>query len=238
MTKYIVKFCCIFGFLLSSQAVNAAPNNTHMPIIAEVKAISYAAALVKFCPILSAIDYVSFMQDLLMVERVVTFEHGGIYKYITKNQQAAAQRATNAGQNCTEDVLLDIIKGNISMKKFSASSPLRDSLPRGHPEYPKLNQAFIFASYLQARLALVYQRKCHILNPYKQAELNQLLLKTQHDLQLIFRPEQIGRLNKRQSENELWIVEDECQKLAPFIDYAFNVMTDDIAYRLEILRDF
>lgn len=68
-----------------------------------------------------------------------------------------------------------------------------------HPQQPKLNQAFIFAGFMQARLAWFYQRKCNILVGDELDEFNQLVLSTQAEIELVFRPEQAQQLNSQKT---------------------------------------
>ena len=209
-----------------------------MTILKDVTHIAYGAALVKFCPVLAATDYISFVQDLLMAERLITFEHEAAYRHISKQQEDVVFRLTSGGENCDIDILLKISEAEILMKRFTSTSPLRDKLLVSHPKYPKLNQAYIFASYLQIRLARIYQRKCKILSGDALREFNDLLIQTQVALEQVFRPEQIMALNKRMSERQYRAALKRCDLWPDFIDYASDVMIDDIPDTLEILRQF
>lgn len=232
------KICLVFAITLLMVSPNFAANKIQPLIVEDVKNIAYGAGLVKFCPLLSPTDYVSFVQDLLMAERLVNFEHGGDYKFIFKNQEIAAQKTTMAGQDCNDNVLNAIINAEILMKKFISISPLRDELIIAHPQQPKLNQAFIFASFLQVRLAWIYQRKCHILNGAALDEFNALVLNTQTEMKLVFRPEQVRKLNARLSERQYSAIIQKCNHVPIFIDYAIEMMRDDIPNALNILKQF
>ncbi|MBL1421282.1 MAG: hypothetical protein COC24_012300 [Alphaproteobacteria bacterium] len=238
MKGLMVKLGMICALCFGQAHFASAATQDQVIILKDVKHIAYGAALVKFCPILSAGDYISFMQDLMMAERLITFKHDSAYKHIIKQQEDVVFRLTSGGDDCGENIALKIGEVEILMKKFTSTSPLRDELKINHPLYPKLNQAFIFASYLQTRLARIYQRKCKILGGDALVEFNDLLLKTQYDLERVFRSEQVMALNKRMSERQYRAVLKRCDVWASFIEYAGDVMTDDIPDTLEILRQF
>lgn len=207
-------------------------------IVKDVKAFAYGAGLLKFCPLLSATDYISFTQDQLMAERLVNFEHGGDYKFIFKNQESNAKSQTKGGTMCDDAVLDAIIEAEILMKRFISTSPLKDELIIAHPQQPKMNQAFVFAGFLQARLAWIYQRKCHILKGDALKQFNQLVLHTQTEIEDIFRPEQAIKLNARIDERQYAAIIQDCHSAANFIETAVEMMQDDIPNALEILRRF
>ena len=234
----IIKLCIICTLCLGQAGFASATAKDQLTILKDVTHIAYGAALIKFCPVLSATDYISFVQDLLMAERLIKFEHSATYKHISKQQEDAVFRLTKGGDHCDMAILLKISEAEILMKKFTSTSPLRDELPINHPEYPKLNQAFIFASYLQTRLARIYQRTCKILSGDALTEFNDLLIKTQVELEQVFRPAQIMALNKRMSERQYRAALKRCDLWPAFIEYASDVMTDDIPDTLEILRQF
>lgn len=233
--RFLIQIAIICCLSLWQASAVAAKSQTQLDIIHDVEQIAYGSALVKFCPIVSANDYISFMQDLMMAERIITFEHGSAYKYISHQQDVLAYHNTLGGKNCSSDILVAISKAEILMKKFSSTSVLRDELVINHPKYPKLNQAFIFASYLQARLAWIYQRKCHILDGAELDAFNLSLLKTQAELELVFRLEQITALTKRMPEAPHRAALQRCDVWDGFVDYAKDVMIDDIPDSLEIL---
>lgn len=235
---HFFKICTIFILCLTQPLVSFAAYKIQPQILAEVKQFSYGAGLVKFCPLLSPTDYVSFTQDLLMAERLVNFEHASEYKFIFNDQEIKAKTITAGGKSCTDDVLDTIISAEILMKKFIATSPLRDELVIAHPQQPKLNQAFIFAGFLQARLAWVYQRKCHILEDEALDTFNNLLLKTQTEIELVFRPEQATMLNARIDERKYASIIDNCKPALSFIEHAQELMIDDLPNALEILKRF
>ncbi|PCI85505.1 MAG: hypothetical protein COB24_12705 [Hyphomicrobiales bacterium] len=234
----MIKLGIIYALCLGQAHFASAATQDQTTILKDVNHIAYGAALVKFCPVLAAGDYISFVQDLLMAERLITFRHGATYKHIKKQQEDLVFRQTSGGDDCDLNIVVKISEAEILMKKFTSTSALRDELPINHPEYPKLNQAFIFASYLQTRLARIYQRKCKILSGDALVEFNDLLLKTQYNLERVFRPEQVMALNKRMSERQYRAVLKRCDIWASFIEYAGDVMTDDIPDTLEILRQF
>lgn len=207
-------------------------------IVDNVKKFAFGAGLLKFCPLLSPTDYVSFTQDLLMAERLVNFEHGGDYKFIFKNQEIIAKTATDGGKSCQGNILDEIIKAELIMKQFISTSPLKDELVIAHPQQPKMNQAFIFAGFLQARLAWIYQRKCDVLQGDAVDEFNQLVLSTQVELEAVFRPEQAQKLNARISEAQYSAIIQNCKNAPSFIDHAQELMLDDIPNALEILKRF
>lgn len=85
-------------------------------IVDDAKQIAYGAGLVKFCPLLLPVDYVSFTQDQLMAERLINFEHKGDYKFIFSDQEIAAKQLTQTGQKCGPEILSKIIKVQLLIK--------------------------------------------------------------------------------------------------------------------------
>lgn len=232
--KIIMVLLVVLNPMIQAQAANKI-----QPIIMQdVNDFAYGAGLVKFCPLLSPSDYVSFTQDLLMAERLVNFEHGGDYKFIFKNQEIVARNTTQAGKLCNDSVLDQIIKAELLMKRFISISPLRDELVIAHPQQPKLNQAFIFAGFLQARLAWVYQRKCNFIDGKALDEFNALVLQTQAEIEAVFRPEQAIKLNARIDERQYAAIIYNCAALEPHIEHAIDMMSEDIPDALEILKQF
>lgn len=222
-----------------AQPISAfAANKIQPDIVENVKKIAYGVALVKFCPLLSPPDLLSFNQDQLMAERIVNFEHSSEYKFILKNQDAVANVETEAGWSCNNGTYDKIIEIELIMKRFISTSPLKDELVVSHPQQPKLNQAFIFAGFMQARIAWMYQRKCGILNGVELKQFNDLVLKTQQEIELVFRPEQAQKLNARVNENEYSALIFDCKRAAPFIEHALEIMTEDIPNAIEILKRF
>lgn len=239
MLKAVFAKICLF-FAFSTLLLNPvlAANKIQPIIMQDAKNIALGAGLVKFCPLLSPNDYVSFTQDLLMAERLLNFEHSSDYKFIFKNQEIVAKNITQAGQACEYDILMQIINAELLMKRFISISPLRDELVIAHPQQPKLNQAFIFAAFLQARLAWVYQRKCGFIKGDALTSFNALLLTTQREIETVFRPEQAAKLNARIDERQYAAIIHDCKFLAPHVEFATEMMLEDLPDALAILKQF
>ncbi len=233
-----IKLTVVLVIIFSQSTTAFAAYKIQPEIIKNVKKVAYGVALLKFCPLLSPQDHMSFTQEQLMAERIVNFEHKSDYKFILKNQESIAKADTDAGQNCDGDTLDKIIEIELMMKRFISTSPLKDELIVSHPQQPKLNQAFIFAGYMQARLAWIYQRKCKTLSGAEQDEFNDLVLETQHEIETVFRPEQAQKLNARVSENQYSALIRDCKNALPFIEHAQEIMTEDLPNAMEILKRF
>lgn len=131
-----------------------------------------------------------------------------------------------------------MIKSQLLIKQFVATSPIKDEVIVAHPQQPKLNQAFIFAGFMQARLAWFYQRKCEVLSGDELDEFNQMVLDTQAEIELVFRPEQAQQLNARMSEPQYSAIIKNCDLAQPYIEYAIEMMSEDIPNSIEILKRF
>lgn len=202
-----------------------------------VRIIAFGLALEKFCPIASGADYIQFHTHLIQAERLIGFQHKGAYKLIKGQQEIKAAKYTDKGRYCGDAVAKNITKVDIFIQNFATNSPLLDEMVENHPKNPKPNQAFIFASYLQARQAWVYERKCKNLDKNMRAKLNRLMKKTRYDLELFFRPDQIGGLNKKRNERHIKTIIYDCYKLMEFSKYAIKVMEQEIPQAMDVLKN-
>ncbi len=217
--------------------LSSAMANDQLQIIKQVREISYGTALTKFCPFNVAQDYIRFTENLIRAERLIKFEHAGAYKLIKKHQEVLAKQATNFGKKCNKNIAETISQTELLLNQFRINSSLNDEMVANHPKNPKPNQAFIFASYLQARQAWYYERQCHNLSELARQEFFKLMKKTQYDLEHFFRPGQIAGLNKRRKEGQISAIPKDCKKLTDFTEYAIRVMSEDIPNALIILKN-
>ena len=224
----------VFSVLFTSQVHSL--DGVQQRIMDDVRGIAYGVGLVKICPILDGQSYVNFTEKQIKAERLITFQHGGAYKLLKGRSEIDIWAETKAGTQCDGEVLTKIVEAEQLFDNFAQSSALLTEMVLKHPKNPKPNQAFIFASYLQAKQAWIVERECQNLDNLTRQNLNILMKKTQYDLEHYFRPDQLASLNKKRNERHIRALVKNCAQLEAFTRYGIKVMEQDIPQAMAVLK--
>ena len=228
---------CIVVALFPAIAIAATPQD-QARLRSDFAKISFGYAIDQICDVTSHAEKISFMADYVDANWWMWRARTGVNKTIAKKMGEKAWRQTSGGTKCDQAATSSVKSAMEMIAQFPTEAEALFGAPTKSLLNPKPDQKRIFATYQAARLAWIMDAKCNSEKSYNSA-LFLRLMKARKQLLIVFRPDQLGGLEKSTNQMKMWATLGQCTaKRKSFVLYMSNALAELETFSMpQILTD-